>query len=152
MKLAIIPAILLVTQLVAPIQRVSGQTGNHADVYLTAKDTGQRLAKTDQVEMDASSPVSEKEEYIFVNPAKTFQTIGGTGGALTDASAETFYKLPADKQQEILRACFDPQNGIGYTLGRTHIHGCDFSSESYTCNKYGDKQLDSFDMAGREKA
>ena len=52
-----------------------------------------------------------------------------------------------DKQQEILRAYFDPQNGIGYTLGRTHIHSCDFSSESYTYVKDGDKQLDSFDIS-----
>ena len=66
---------------------------------------------------------------------------------MTDASAETFYKLPEDKQQEILRAYFDPQNGIGYTLGRTHIHSCDFSSESYTYVKDGDKQLDSFDIS-----
>jgi glucosylceramidase len=125
----------------------SEQIPNHVEIYVTAKETGQRLAKTDEVEMDAARPVSEKEEYIFVDPAKTFQTIIGIGGALTDASAETFYKLPADKQQEILQAYFDPQNGIGYTLGRTHIHSCDFSSESYTYIKDGDKQLDSFDIS-----
>jgi len=66
---------------------------------------------------------------------------------LTDASAETFYKLPADKQQEILRAYFDPQNGIGYSLGRTHINSCDFSSESYTYVTNGDKELASFDIS-----
>ena len=92
-------------------------------------------------------PAGEKEEYIFVDPSKTFQTVLGIGGALTDAAAETFYKLPADKQQELLRAYFDPQAGIGYTLGRTHIHSCDFSSESYTYVKDGDQQLDSFDIA-----
>src|ERR1022692_2362120 len=124
-----------------------GQLPNHVEIYVTAKETGQRLAKTDEAEMDAALPVSEKEEYIFVDPTKTFQTIVGIGGALTDASAETFYKLPADKQREILRAYFDPQKGIGYTLGRTHIHSCDFSSESYTYVKDGDKQLDSFDIS-----
>ena len=46
-----------------------------------------------------------------------------------------------------MRAYFDPQAGIGYTLGRTHINSCDFSSESYTYVKDGDKQLDSFDIA-----
>ena len=91
--------------------------------------------------------MNEKEADIFVDPAKTFQTVIGIGGALTDASAETFYKMPEDKQREILRAYFDPQNGIGYTLGRTHIHSCDFSSESYTYVKDGDKQLDSFDIS-----
>jgi len=66
---------------------------------------------------------------------------------LTDASAETFYKLPADQRREILTAYFDPQKGIGYSLGRTHIHSCDFSSESYTYVKDGDQRLDSFDIS-----
>ncbi len=119
----------------------------HVDIYVTARDTGQRLAKAGEAELAAGLPVSEKEDSIFVDPAKTFQTVIGIGGALTDASAETFYKLPLDKQQEIMRAYFDPQNGIGYTLGRTHIHSCDFSSESYTYVKDGDTNLDSFDIS-----
>ena len=125
----------------------SSQIPKHVEIYVTARDTGQRLAKMGEAEMDTALPVNEKEEYIFVDPAKTFQTIVGIGGALTDASAETFYKLPKAKQQEVLRAYFDPQNGIGYSLGRTHIHSCDFSSESYTYVKDGDKQLDSFDIS-----
>jgi glucosylceramidase len=147
MKQTIIPTISLVTLLFAPIQSVFAQTRNHVEVYLTAKDTSQRLAKAGEFELAASFRMVEKEEYIFVDPTKTFQTIIGIGGALTDASAETFYKLPNDRQQEILRAYFDPQMGIGYTLGRTHIHSCDFSSESYTYVKDGDTQLDSFDIS-----
>jgi glucosylceramidase len=90
---------------------------------------------------------TEQEQCVFVNLTTTFQTVLGIGGALTDASAETFYKLPKDKRQELIRAYFDPQNGIGYSLGRTHIHSCDFSSESYTYVKDGDKELNSFDIA-----
>jgi glucosylceramidase len=116
-------------------------------VYLTAKDTTNRLANVgDLIFADLPQP-SEKQETIFVDPSKTFQTVLGIGGALTDASAETFYKLPKDKQWEILRAYFDPQNGIGYTLGRTHINSCDFSSESYTYVTNGDKDLTSFDIS-----
>jgi glucosylceramidase len=147
MKQTIIAIMSLIAFMIAPSQGVSGQTRNHVDVYLTAKDTGQRLARTDGGTLADSPPMTEKEEYIFIDPSKTFQTVIGIGGALTDASAETFYKLPANKQQEILRAYFDPQNGIGYTLGRTHIHSCDFSSESYTYVKDGDIQLDSFDIS-----
>src|SRR5271156_4525464 len=124
-----------------------GQSPSHVEIYVTAKDTSQRLAKAGEAEFAAGLPVNEKEADIFVDPAKTFQTVIGIGGALTDASAETFYKLPADRQQEILRAYFDPQNGIGYTLGRTHIHSCDFSSESYTYVTNGDTQLASFDIS-----
>jgi glucosylceramidase len=125
----------------------SGNPHGQVVTYLTAKDTGQRLARAGEAEFVSAPPLTEKEEYIFIDPAKTFQIILGIGGALTDASAETFYKLPEASQREILTAYFDPQNGIGYSLGRTHIHSCDFSSESYTYVKEGDRTLDSFDIA-----
>ena len=62
--------------------------------------------------------------------------------ALTDASAETFYKLPKDKQQELLIAYFDKEKGIGYTLARTHIQSCDFlQSETYSYVKDNDRRV-----------
>src|SRR5271154_2341869 len=120
---------------------------SHVEIYVTAKDTGQRLSKTNEVELTDSPPINEKQQYIFVDPSKKFQTVIGVGGALTDASAETFYKLPKDKQQEILTAYFDPQNGIGYSLGRTSINSCDFSSASYTYVTNGDRDLVSFNIS-----
>jgi glucosylceramidase len=147
MKQTIIALISLITFVAGPSHCAAEQSKSHVEIYVTAKDTGQRLAKAGEVELADCPPINEKEAYIFVDPSKTFQTVLGLGGALTDASAETFYKLPEDKQQEILTAYFDPQKGIGYTLGRTHIHSCDFSSESYTYVKAGDQQLDSFDIS-----
>jgi glucosylceramidase len=116
-------------------------------VYVTAKDTGQRLAQADSLSwIDLPQP-SEHQQCIFVDPSKKFQTLVGIGGALTDASAETYYKLPAEKRLQVLQAYFDPQKGIGYTLGRTHINSCDFSSASYTYVAEGDKDLKSFNIA-----
>jgi glucosylceramidase len=147
MRPTIIATISLITFLAGSFHCAAEQSKSHVEIYVTAKDTGQRLAKTADAELADSPPINEKEAYIFVDPTKTFQTVLGIGGALTDASAETFYKLPEDKRQEILTAYFDPKNGIGYTLGRTHIHSCDFSSESYTYVTNDDKQLDSFDIS-----
>ncbi len=144
---AIVAIVSLIALVSAPAQGSAGDAKSSVEIYVTAKNTGQRLAKIEEVKLADSAPLTEKEQYIFVDPKKTFQTILGIGGALTDASAETFYKLPKDKQQEILRAYFDPQNGIGYSLGRTHINSCDFSSSSYTYVKDGDAQLTSFDIA-----
>ncbi len=124
-----------------------GFSQNTAVVYLTAKDTNQRLAKTGELTFADMPQPPEKQETILVDPSKTFQTMLGIGGALTDASAETFYRLPRDKQREILTAYFDPQNGIGYSLGRTHINSCDFSSDSYTYVTNDDKDLTSFDIS-----
>lgn len=125
---------------------VAGQPGR-ATAYLTAKGTPDRLAKKGElVFFDLDQP-AESQTSIFIDPSKRFQTVVGIGGALTDASAETFYKLPKERQQEILTAYFDPELGNGYTLGRTHINSCDFSSSSYTYVTPGDKDLTSFDIA-----
>jgi glucosylceramidase len=147
MKPTIIALISLITLLTSSFHCVAEQSKSHVEIYVTAKDTGQRLAKTGEAELADSPPINEKEAYIFADPSKTFQTVLGIGGALTDASAETFYKLPEARQQEVLTAYFDPLKGIGYTLGRTHIHSCDFSSESYTYVTNDDTQLESFDIS-----
>jgi glucosylceramidase len=53
---------------------------------------------------------------------------------------------PKEKQDEVMKAYYDPKNGIGYTLARTNIHSCDFSSGSYTYVKEGDKELKTFSI------
>jgi glucosylceramidase len=70
----------------------------------------------------------------------------GIGGAITDASAEVFAKLSKEKQQELLHAYYDKDNGIGYTLARTSIHSTDFSSASYTYIQEGDAALKTFNI------
>jgi len=68
---------------------------------------------------------------VIVDPSKASQEIESFGGALTDAAAETFAKLPEERQREVREAYFDPVKGIGYSLARTHINRCDFSSAGY---------------------
>lgn len=121
--------------------------GKEVAVYTTADKSEFRLAATDTLVFKPMGQPLETQICVFVDPAKTFQTILGIGGALTDASAETFAKLPKAKQQEILKAYFDVSNGIGYTLARTNIHSCDFSSGSYTYVNEGDKELQSFSIS-----
>src|SRR5436305_13712431 len=124
---------------------VASQT--RAIVYTTAESTSFRLTPTDTLVFKPSEPTSEGKVYVFVDPRKTFQPFLGIGGALTDAAAETFAKLPAARQEEVLAAYYSPDRGIGYTLARTNIHSCDFSSESYTYVDEGDKELNSFSIA-----
>lgn len=120
-------------------------------VYTTAKNTNYRLTKTAELAFfDFGQPL-ESQVCVFVDPSKTFQTIVGIGGAITDAAAETFEKLPESKQQEVLRAYYDAEQGIGYTMARTSIHSCDFSSQSYTYVEENDVSLDSFSIAHDRK-
>ena len=115
-------------------------------VFTTAEKTGFRLSRELTATFAPSVQPLETEICVFVNPARTFQTFLGIGGAITDASAEVFAKLPAAAQQEFLAAYYDPVRGIGYTLARTSIHSCDFSSGSYTYVNEGDKELKSFSI------
>jgi O-Glycosyl hydrolase len=120
--------------------------GKKVIVYTTADNTSFRLSATDTVSFKKMGQPFETQICVFVDPTKTFQTILGIGGALTDASAETFYKLPTDKQKELLKAYYDTKNGIGYSLARTNIQSCDFSSDSYSYVKDGDKDLKTFSV------
>lgn len=120
-------------------------------VYVTEKGTDNRIKETGTLTFEAKPQPVETEVAVFVDPSKTFQTMLGIGGALTDASAETFYKLPKDKQKEILTAYYDKTKGIGYTFGRTNIQSCDFSSGTYSYVKDGDKELKTFDISHDKK-
>lgn len=120
-------------------------------VYTTAKDTKLKLTLTDSVAFIKASQTLETQIAIFVQPHKTFQKILGIGGAITDASAEVFAKIPKEKQKEFLKSYYDETYGIGYSLLRTTIHSSDFSSESYTYVRENDADLQSFDIAHDKK-
>src|SRR5580765_3447217 len=134
--LAILLALCIVAQAAPPVK-----------VFVTAKEGNQRLTQEGQLQWVPLAQPTENQACVFVDSSKTFQTVLGIGGAFTDASAETYDKLPQASRAEILKAYFDPVQGIGYSLGRTHINSCDFSSESYTYVKEADKELSSFDVA-----
>ena len=118
--------------------------GKEATVYTTASETELRLTQTGKATFGEAPQPLESEVSVFVNPNKSFQTLLGIGGAITDASGEVFAKMPPGKQQEFLTAYYDQHRGIGYSLCRTTIHSSDFSSGSYTYIEEGDSALKTF--------
>ena len=117
---------------------------SRAEVYTTAKDTDQRLSRSESTRFTGGGSVYEAGVGIYVNPENRFQKLLGIGGSITDASAEVFDKLSLRKQEELLTAYFDPELGNGYNLCRTSIHSADFSTESFTYVREGDESLKSF--------
>jgi glucosylceramidase len=115
-------------------------------IYQTAQDNGVKIADLGAVAFEQFGQPLETQPCIFIDPTKTFQTIVGIGGALTDASAETFFSLSEAKQQEFLTAYFNSEKGIGYSLARTNIQSCDFSSGSYEYVQRDDKELKTFSV------
>ena len=116
-------------------------------IYTTADKTDLRLTATETLNFESAVQPSERDAFIQVDPSNTFQSLVGIGGAITDASAETFAKLSKQKQAELLKAYYDPKEGIGYTLARTNINSCDFSSDMYTYVSEKDSSLTSFNLA-----
>src|SRR5262245_52611497 len=114
-------------------------------LWRSSQGRGERLAAQPDLRLEPLPQPDEHDPTVMVDPAKAFQTVQGIGGALTDASAETFAKLPREAQDRVLEAYFDAEKGIGYSLARTHINSCDFSSDSYAyADRPGDVELRSF--------
>jgi len=127
------------------------KAGEKIKVYTTALNTSMRLAPGDEIEFGDAGSLVEKKIFVFVDDSHSFQTVLGIGGAITDASAETFARLNTDQQNELLKAYYDPKDGIGYTLARTNIQSCDFSSDSYSYVDENDKALKTFSIKHDEQ-
>jgi glucosylceramidase len=132
-------------------QKPYSASGKKVLVYTTADSTNYRISLTDTLHFSHMGQPFETQVCVFIDPRYKFQTLVGIGGALTDASAETFYKIPAASQKELLKAYYDTANGIGYTFARTNINSCDFSSDTYTYVADNDKDLKTFNVAHDEK-
>jgi len=122
---------------------LSGESARVWSLVETAKDNGHRLS----VVPSPTKAAISAENAIFCDPSKTFQEIVGFGGALTESSAWVLAQLPQEKRLEILRRYYDPNEGIGYTLARTHINSCDFSLSMWSLTPTpGDYDLHDFTL------
>src|SRR5262249_34183919 len=63
-----------------------------------------------------------------INDSTKYQTMMGFGASFMEAGLITLNTLPPEKQQDVLRALFDPATGAGYTAMKTPIGGTDFQS------------------------
>jgi len=55
--------------------------------------------------------------------------------------------MSIENRQKVLEAYFDKDNGLNYTIGRVHIHSCDFALENYTYVVENDEELKTFDIS-----
>jgi hypothetical protein len=142
----------IVAGLVFSLAMSYNQTSPPSDkvfVYQTSKDHGDSLrlmSAADFAErglnlVDLSFHAADEKNQanfgdlchgaVTIDPASTFQSIIGFGGAFTEASAYNYFKLPVPLRDKFLEAYFG-EKGIGYSVGRIHINSCDFSLGSYS--------------------
>jgi len=125
--------------------------GTKAKIYTTLESSGKHLELTESTAFEVAPQPQGEDAYIFIDPNHQFESFLGFGGAITDASAETYAKLSKEKQEELLKAYYDVENGLGYVVIRTHMNSCDFSSKSYDYVTPNDVSLKSFNIAVDEK-
>ncbi|HEY4299775.1 MAG TPA: glycoside hydrolase family 30 protein [Candidatus Didemnitutus sp.] len=117
--------------------------GRDWTVFETARDTDHRMTRVSPVSAPGSGAAT-----ITCDAAKPLQEIVGFGGALTESSAWTLAQLSPQQRAEVLARYFDPKDGIGYTLARTHINSCDFSLNMWALDETpGDYDLHDFTLA-----
>jgi glucosylceramidase len=139
-------AAVLAMSMSAASSAAASDTSVAITIYTTAQDSAQRLARTGTATLKPGHKLTEVENSIFVDPSKQHQALLGIGGAITDSTAEVYATLSPEKRAEFMRAYYDKQDGIGYSIARTTIHSSDFSSASYTYIEEGDKDLATFSI------
>lgn len=121
-------------------------TSKTVRLYQTARQTDDRLTEQPALTFQPVSAAADTPS-ILIDTSKEFQEFLGFGGAFTEAAAVTLHKMSAENQAEILNAYFNPQTGIGYSLGRTHINSCDFALGNYAYSEVdGDVDLQHFSI------
>jgi glucosylceramidase len=120
-------------------------------VFVTSKSGGERLTEKGTIAFQKRS--SDSLPSVYVDRSKQFQTIEGMGGAFTEAAAVTLRKLSPENQRLILKAYFDANEGNAYTLCRTHMNSCDFSTGNYAYDEVpGDTDLTHFSIERDQQA
>ncbi len=92
-------------------------------VYQTSASGDQLTTKTEFNPSDSASSIK-------ILPEQKFQTITGFGGSFTQSSAHLLNGLSKEKRKEVIDAYFSDE-GARYSLTRTHMNSCDFSTEQY---------------------
>ena len=123
--------------------------GYRWSVIETARDSDHRLTPIPAPAVVTAPPAAGA---LACDPTQRFQEMVGFGGALTESAAWALAQLPARTRAEVLHRYYDPKDGIGYTLARTHLNSCDFSLNMWELDATpGDYDLHDFTLAPMRK-
>ena len=90
-------------------------------------------------------------QAVCLYPELKMNTIHGFGGAFTESAAYCYSQLPETEKEAFIKACFSDE-GLRYTLGRTHINSCDFSLSNYAADEDPeDTEIKKFSLDREEK-
>jgi glucosylceramidase len=92
-----------------------------------------------------------ENQVINLYPEIEYQTLLGFGGAITEAAGYAFSKLGKENKEKVLNYYFG-EEGIHYTMIRSHIDSCDFSLGVYSAmDDFEDEDMKSFTLQREEQ-
>lgn len=97
--------------------------------YVTSANSS-RLFASEQFDY---AKVSMSPYKVVLEPGTRYQTIDGFGPAITGSTCRNLKLMTAADRTAVLKKCFDPKDGAGFSFVRVHIGGSDFSMDEYTC-------------------
>ena len=109
---------------------VSAVPLNSVRIFQSTK-SGQRFNFHTTQLINSTTLYYNNSVVISVNPSKSYQSIKGFGGAITDAATINIKSL-SPKTQHNLVSSYYASTGIEYNLGRVPIASCDYSTREYT--------------------
>jgi glucosylceramidase len=115
------------TAALAPARGTAGHSrpAPYASVWVTTPDGVERMQPQAPVAFRAGP---SDLTTITVDPTRTYQSVDGFGGALTDSTAAVLSTLPAQARDAAMRQLFDPRQGIGVSFLRQPVGSSDFTA------------------------
>src|SRR4051812_485716 len=111
---------------------VSGPARGQKVKVWVSSNGGDRLTAKQDLEFGSAANnganTGGAKATFHVDVSEKHQRIDGFGASIMEAGLMTLNTLPAEKQEEVLRALFDPRAGAGYTAMKTPLAGTDFQS------------------------
>ena len=101
--------------------------GQRVKVWVSS-DGGDRMAAKEDREFGKGKDDCVVKVDFSIDTKVKYQRMEGFGASIMEAGLMTLNTLPAEKQEEVLRALFDPKEGAGFTAMKTPLAGTDFQS------------------------
>lgn len=120
-----------------------------ADVYQTSQrgDNMKRLGSYASGDVAPTNHgTSSGQILVTIDPSQTRQTIYGFGASFTESSAWNLATIPKEKRAQVMAALFNPDEGAGFSLTRTHMNSSDYSLMHYSYVEDDDEDLSTFSI------
>jgi len=105
------------------------------------------VAKWDDLQEGAFQQEQAKVKSVVVFDSRKYQTVAGWGGCFNERGWKALSALSEPDRTGVMKALFDPQDGLKLTFGRTPIGASDYAISAYSLDDTpGDYSLAHFSI------